>query len=131
MATERRQSPGAEVNVRAEDRRGAPRVFVDFEVDYGDADNFLFASITDLSATGIFVRTNTPEPAGTHLNLRFAPSDDGPHLELEGEVIWINPYRPSDNDNLNPGMGIRFISLTGDQRQRLAELVHTFAYIDD
>ena len=118
------------MNVATDDRRRAPRVFVDFEVDFGDSSNFLFASITDLSATGIFVRTNTPEPPGTHLNLRFSPGSSE-CLELEGEVIWVNAYRPGDNDNLNPGMGIRFIGLTADQRERLAELVRTFAYLDD
>src|SRR6185295_7182160 len=53
------------------ERRRAPRVFVDLEVDYASEDNYLFAYITDISATGIFVRTTTPEAPGTHLNLRF------------------------------------------------------------
>src|SRR5882762_3188284 len=75
------------------DRRRAPRVLVDLEVDYALEDNYLFAYITDISATGIFVRTTTPEPPGTHLNLRFSP-DDSVSIELEGEVIWVNPYRP-------------------------------------
>ena len=48
----------------------------------------------DISATGIFVRTNTPEPPGTHLNVRFTPKGDEEPLELEGQVIWINAYRP-------------------------------------
>src|ERR1044071_8670485 len=80
------------------ERRRAPRVLVDLEVDYASEENYLFAYITDISATGIFVRTTTPEAPGTHLNLRFAspgPGDDdgGGPLEVEGEVIWVNPYR--------------------------------------
>ena len=53
------------------ERRRAPRVLVDLEVDYASEENYLFAYITDISATGIFVRTTTPEQPGTHLNLRF------------------------------------------------------------
>ena len=53
------------------ERRRAPRVLVDLEVDYASEENYLFAYITDISATGIFVRTTTPEAPGTHLNLRF------------------------------------------------------------
>lgn len=110
------------------DRRRAPRVLVDLEVDYALEDNYLFAYITDISATGIFVRTTTPEQPGTHLNLRFSPDDSGP-IELEGEVIWINPYRPGTMDNLHPGMGVRFVGLDDDMRDRLLELIRRFAYL--
>ena len=123
------------------DRRAEPRVLVDLEVDYRSEENFLFAYITDISATGIFIRTTSPEPPGTHLNLRFSPEalDDDPAVndeeeasfELEGEVIWINAYRPGQPDNLHPGMGIRFIGLTDDERGRLSELIKTFAYLSD
>jgi type IV pilus assembly protein PilZ len=112
------------------ERRLAPRVLINLEVDYGSEDTFLFAYITDISATGIFVRTNTPEPEGTHLNVRFTPTD-GDELELEGQVIWVNDYRPGVANNLNPGMGIRFSELQAEQRHRLVELVKRFAYLDD
>jgi uncharacterized protein (TIGR02266 family) len=117
------------------DRRRAPRVLVDLEVDYASEENYLFAYITDISATGIFIRTTSPEPPGTHLNLRFqAPGGSersrGPVLvEVEGEVIWINPYRPGAPDNLHPGMGIRFVGLDNELRDRLLELIRRFAYL--
>ena len=104
---------------------------VDIEVDYKSADNFLFAYITDISAMGIFVQTRGPEPIGTRLNLRFMVPGQAQPFELEGEVIWVNPYRPGDRENLNPGMGVRFVDLTQADRERLTELVKTFAYLDD
>jgi type IV pilus assembly protein PilZ len=114
------------------DRRQFERVLVDLEVDYKCEDTFLFAYITDISAMGIFVRTNAPEPPGTRLNLRFTPPGGaGTPFEFEGIVIWINPYRPGDHDNLNPGMGIQFVDLAPGQREQLTELVKTFAYLDD
>jgi type IV pilus assembly protein PilZ len=116
------------------DRRQFDRILVDLEVDYGCEDTFLFAYITDISAMGIFIRTNNPEPPGTRLNLRFTtPSTSDvakTELECEGVVIWVNPYRPGDRENLNPGMGIKFVDLTHDQRELLTELVKTFAYLD-
>src|SRR5688572_20990457 len=111
------------------DRRRFERVLVDLEVDYKCEDTFLFAYITDISAMGIFVRTNNPEPAGTRINVRFSPPGMQ-MLELEGEVIWINPYRPGDRESINPGMGIKFIDLTDDQKEQLTELVRTFAVLD-
>jgi uncharacterized protein (TIGR02266 family) len=116
------------VPVSEADRRRAPRVLVDLEVDYASEENYLFAYITDMSATGIFVRTTTPESPGTHLNLRFS-SDSAQHLEAEGEVIWVNPYRPGTPDNLHPGMGIRFVGLDNELRDRLLELIRRFAYL--
>ena len=110
------------------DRRAAPRVLVDFEVDYASEDNYLFAYITDISETGIFVRTTSPEAPGTNLNLRFR-IDDGPQIEVEGKVIWVNPFRPSIPDNLHPGMGIRFVALDDELKDRLLELVRRFAYL--
>jgi type IV pilus assembly protein PilZ len=115
--------------VDAAERRRATRVLVDLEVDYASEENYLFAYITDISETGIFVRTTTPEQPGTRLNMRFRPDGAGPQLEIEGEVIWVNPFRPGAPDNLHPGMGIRFVDLENDVRDRLLELVRRFAYL--
>lgn len=123
---------GGPVGVADADRRRAPRVLVDLEVDYASEDNYLFAYITDISATGIFVRTTTPEQPGTHLNLRFqvpGPGASSAKIEVEGEVIWVNPYRPGAPDNLHPGMGIRFVGLDDEVRDQLLELIRRFAYL--
>jgi len=120
---------GTDGAAAATDRRAEPRVLVDLEVDYQSEDNYLFAYITDISATGIFVRTTTPEPAGTQLNLRFADAEVGDRFELEGEVIWVNAYRPGAPDALHPGMGIRFIGLDGATKTRLYDLVRRIAYL--
>ena len=116
------------VPVSETDRRRAPRVLVDLEVDYASEENYLFAYITDISATGIFVRTTTPEQPGTRLQLRLS-AEDADSIEIEGDVIWINPYRPGTPDNLHPGMGIRFVKLDSAVRDRLFELIRRFAYL--
>jgi uncharacterized protein (TIGR02266 family) len=116
------------VPIRDAERRHAPRVLVDLEVDYASEENYLFAYITDISATGIFIRTTAPEAPGTHLNLRFSSEHSG-LIEIEGEVIWVNPYRPGTRDNLHPGMGIRFVSLDNELRDRLLDLIRRFAYL--
>jgi type IV pilus assembly protein PilZ len=74
---------------------------------------------------GIFVRSEEPLAKGTMLRLKFAPPG-AEAFDLEGEVVWINPPRP---DAVNPGMGIRFVHLTPDTRERLVELVRTIAYL--
>jgi type IV pilus assembly protein PilZ len=118
---------------RGADRRLHERVLVDIEVDYRADETFLFAYITDISAMGIFVQTNTPEPEGTRLNLCFRLPDElgGRLMEIEGEVAWINPHRPDDSDGRNPGMGIRFVDLMPAERDELMRMVRTFAFLDD
>src|ERR1043165_288728 len=112
------------------DRRVHARVMVDIEVDYKSADTFLFAYITDISAMGIFIRTNAPEPPGTLLNLRFTPPG-GPQRALEGRGMWVTPSRPGSYDNINPGMGVQFVDLGPPQRDQIVQLVRTFAYLSD
>jgi type IV pilus assembly protein PilZ len=132
MARERRRraDPVPEERRSRSDRRLHERVLVHLEVDYKCDDTFLFAYITDLSAVGIFIRTNMPHPPGTRLNLSFKPPG-GPAIEVEGQVVWINPHRPNRPDNLNPGMGVQFTDLGPVQRDQIMGLVKTFAYLDD
>src|SRR5690349_1145872 len=91
----------------ASDRRNFDRYDVEWSVDCVASDTFLFASITNISEMGIFVRTVEPLRTGTKLRLTFAPPGVE-SFQLEGTVAWVNPLRP-DGDNPNPGMGIKFV----------------------
>ena len=113
----------------ASDRRTFDRLDVEWAVDCVASDTFLFASITNISAMGIFVRTTEPLKTGTRLLLTFAPPGAS-SFQLEGTVAWVNTVRP-DGDNLNPGMGIRFINLKPEERERLVEVIRTIAYLRD
>jgi type IV pilus assembly protein PilZ len=111
------------------ERRRLPRYDAELSVDWSSGETFLFSYITNISEMGIFIRSDDPPKVGTTLSLRFA-TDEGEPLELEGVVVWINPVRP-DGENLNPGMGVRFIHLSAEQRERVVDLVRTVAYLQD
>ena len=111
------------------ERREHQRFDTSISVDYASGDTFLFAYLQNISEMGIFIRTEQPAPIGTRLRLRFQV-DDGEPLTLDGEVTWINPVRAS-GDNLNPGMGVRFIELTPDRREQVVSLVRTVAYLNE
>ena len=114
----------------APDRRSEPRYYVDLEVDYGAEENYLFAYIKDISALGIFIQTLDPESPGTRLNLRFVTPSVADPFVVDGEVVWINAFRPGDITNINPGMGIRFLNLDEAVREQLMDLVRRIAYLD-
>ncbi|HXX69785.1 MAG TPA: TIGR02266 family protein [Polyangiaceae bacterium] len=112
---------------RRDERRNYDRVEVEWAVDCVADDTFLYAAITNISAMGIFVKTMDPLAVGTRLMLSFEPPGCEP-FKLKGAVAWINALRPN-GDNPNPGMGIRFMDLKPDERERLVEVIRTIAYV--
>jgi uncharacterized protein (TIGR02266 family) len=108
-------------------RRSADRFEVTWSVDCETEDTFLYASITNISEMGIFVRTTEPLMIGTKVLLRFAPPS-GPQFTLRGQVQWVNPVRAL-GENLNPGMGVRFLDLSIEVREQIVEAIRTIAYV--
>ena len=112
------------------DRRIYERIDVEWSVDCETEQTFLYASITNISEMGIFVTTHEPLEVGTRLTLRFAlPGEQSPFILL-GQVQWVNPIRML-SDNPNPGMGIRFVDLSSENRERIISSVRTIAYVRD
>ncbi len=116
-------------SVAPDERRSHDRFEVEWAVDCVADDTFLYASIANISAMGIFVKTTDPAAVGTRLVLSFEPPGYE-SFKLEGHVAWINAVR-ADGDNPNPGMGVRFVNLQPDERERLVEVVRTIAYVRD
>lgn len=110
------------------DRRSSERLATPWAVDCITDQTFLYASLRDISELGIFVATREPLPVGTALSLLFAPPGTCEPFVLPGCVQWVNCVKPLA-DNLNPGMGVRFLDLTSDARERLVDAIHTIAYI--
>ena len=120
---------GAAVDEAVVDRPNIDSYEVEWAVDCVAKDTFLFASITNISEMGIFVRTNDPLKIGTKVRLTFAPPGGEP-FELNGAVAWVNPVRV-EGDNPNPGMGIRFVDLKIEERERIVAVIRTIAYLRD
>lgn len=112
-------------NPDPKERRRGTRLRVDIDVDYRSRDTYLFAYVTDISETGIFIRTPTPEKPGTLLNLRFTPPGSGKPLEFEGQVAWV--CEPGKFAGIGPGMGVRFTSLDDEQRRALSTFLDRYA----
>ena len=112
------------------DRRIYERIDVEWSVDCETEQTFLYASITNISEMGIFVATHEPLEVGTRLTLRFAGHGEQSPFILLGQVQWVNPIRML-SDNPNPGMGIRFVDLSSENRERIISSVRTIAYVRD
>lgn len=113
------------------DRRTGERITVDWPIDYGHQETYLFSYISDISTMGIFIQTQQPSPAGTRLRMRFSPPGQA-KMELSGKVVWINP--PTDTDptpDRQPGMGVQFIDVTEAQKGQLQSLIQKLAVLDE
>ena len=131
MGKDERATPARNLIASVDDaeRRIFDRYDVEWAVDCVASDTFLYASITNISEMGIFVRTIDPLKLNTKLRLTFAPPG-AEGFQLDGCVAWVNVLR-ANGDNPNPGMGIRFVELQPDERERLVEVIRTVAYLRD
>jgi uncharacterized protein (TIGR02266 family) len=86
-----------------DDARREERVTINKEFESYDA--FINEYVTNISRTGVFVRSRTPLPTGTRVNLRFTViMDDIETIEGVGEVVRVHDDPP--------GMGVVFTELS-------------------
>lgn len=94
------------------------RVTINKEFESYDA--FINEYVTNISRSGAFVRSKTPLPVGTKVNLRFTViMDDIETIEGVGEVVRVHDD-PS-------GMGVVFTELSSWSKGLLEKLLTTQA----
>ncbi len=85
--------------------------------EFANVDQFITEYVTNISRSGVFIRSKDPLPKGTKVNLRFTViMDEIETIEGIGEVVRVSK-RPA-------GMGVTFIKLTS-YSQRLIEKLFT------
>lgn len=85
-------------------RRRTVRVLV----DYSAGGEVRCEYATTLGAGGMFIESEAPLAAGTHLKVRFRlTGGDGNVHEIEGRVVWAQQVE-AEAPHRAPGMGISF-----------------------
>lgn len=121
-ATEETASGGAEDE---SDRRGSPRAPISLRVEYSKLNAFFADYTKNISHGGTFIRSDDPMPVGTVFMFRLVvPRLEAP-IALRGQVVWI--LRPGETpppgQPEEPGMGIRFLYDSPEQRAAITETV--------
>ena len=94
--------------------RAAERVTINKEFESFDA--FIHEYVTNISRTGVFVRSKSPLPVGTAVNLRFTVvMDDIETIEGIGEVVRV--------EEDPPGMGVVFTKLSKYSQELIEQLL--------
>jgi uncharacterized protein (TIGR02266 family) len=98
-----------------DEARRDERVTINKEFESYDA--FINEYVTNISRTGVFVRSRTPLPVGTKVNLRFTViMDDIETVEGLGEVVRVHDDPP--------GMGVIFTDLSTYSKGLIDKLLH-------
>jgi Tfp pilus assembly protein PilZ len=110
--------PHVEQATEGDLRRGSERLTINKEFESFDA--FIHEYVTNISKSGVFIKSKSPLPVGTKVNLRFTLiMDDIETIEGTGEVVRV--------ENEPAGMGIVFHELEGDSQALIARLLATHA----
>jgi len=95
-------------------QRSEKRVTINKEFD--SFDSFVHEYVTNVSRSGVFIRSKEPLPIGTEVNLTFTViMDDIQTIEGAGQVV-----RVQDDP---PGMGVAFTKLTKYSEDLLVRLL--------
>jgi hypothetical protein len=97
-----------------DDKREGQRLTINKEFESFDA--FIQEYVTNISKTGVFIKSTSPLVVGTKVNLRFTViMDDIESIEGIGEVVRV--------DKDPSGMGVVFRELSAYSRDLIAKLL--------
>jgi uncharacterized protein (TIGR02266 family) len=100
------------------DRRHALRH--DINREFASVGDFISEYVTNISASGVFIRSDDPLPVGTKVNLRFSViMDEIEIIEGIGEVV----RQVLKGEEEFAGMGVVFVEMTGVSQQIIEKLL--------
>ena len=89
-------------------------------LDFASVDEFIAEYVSNISRSGVFIKSEQPLPIGTRVTLKFTViMDDLETIEGVGEVVRTIEKAPG----VQAGMGVVFISLTGYSRQLVERIL--------
>jgi len=99
-------------------RRKDPRIPKVLSLSFKSSKGFKKAFSGDMSCGGIFVKTAKLLPEGEEFVLKLQLPDGSEVLQIGCRVSWSRT-ETDDPDKLPPGMGIKFVEISPEDRQRL------------
>jgi type IV pilus assembly protein PilZ len=109
------------------DRRREARAPIELKVEYKRLNTFFYDYTKNISKGGTFIKTDKPLGIGTVFLFKLIIPAQADPLELRGEVRWIvkegEPLPPQAAPGHEPGMGIKFVYDSADQRRDLEGVV--------
>ncbi len=105
----------------SEEPRKTPRVPARMRVEIEEQDPQRYLTAVNISEGGIYLRTHEPLPENTLLHLSFNLPLDADTIRVAGAVVRTT--RLGAHLETEPGMGLRFVDLAEDTRNRIRNYV--------
>jgi uncharacterized protein (TIGR02266 family) len=109
------------VEPQGAERRTAPRVRIELEIDFGSEHNFYSGLTLDISTGGVFVATHRRFNAGERLEFAISLPDRQEAVRGEGIVRWSRAQ--SELSDAPPGVGLEFVGLSADALEAIEAYV--------
>ena len=110
-----------------DDRRDSPRAPIELKVEYKKLNTFFADYTKNICKGGTFIRTKKPLDVGTVFVFQLGVPKLKEPIAIRGEVKWVKregePSPEGVPPDHEPGMGIRFIYETPDERASLENMV--------
>jgi len=99
------------------ERRRAPRRPVEIWVEESTDRELYFQRGANISAGGIYLERTVPHARGTMISIKFTLPGDSLPIQVGGQIVNVH------DDAATPGMGVQFVGLTDNDRQRIERFV--------
>ena len=108
-----------------EEKREDPRVPIELRIDYRKMNTFFADYTKNISKGGTFIKTEKPLDIGTLFLFQLVVPSLSEPVKIKGEVRWVRRPGdpPSEDGDSEPGMGIKFLYASDDERQGFESLV--------
>ncbi len=101
--------------------RADPRVRVELNIEFGSEHNFYAGFVENLSAGGVFIATYNILAVGEVIEFELGLPDSEVPVKGTGEVRWTR--EPREGSDMQPGLGIRFLSLSDESNKIIERFV--------
>ncbi len=103
------------------DRRRSHRRQLVVRVQYSTVDELFSEFTSDINDGGLFIETDSPQPLGTEVSMRFDLPGQNDPLVTVGRVVRVSDGGRNDP----PGMGVEFEALDGEASSVINDLIRS------
>ena len=111
---------------RPQDRRATPRYEARFAVRFGTVDEFRREYATNISAGGLFIRTEQPPEMDAVVDVTLELPGGQP---VQGKAVVVHRVTPEEaaQRKVDPGVGVQFVEGNDHFRERVDQFVATLS----
>lgn len=106
------------------DRRTSIRATAEYSVNYLLDDDYVLSFSRDISADGMFIRTDKPAKEGNIIHLNFDINNVS-GKDIEATVVYCNA-NPKSNET---GMGVKFNNIDSELKDAILHIVNRVAIL--